>query len=147
MMPGPMRVAVVGATGFIGSATVQALQMGGHAVVPVKAPRLASLSERSAAAYIESRPRELGRLIELLGNCDSVVNAAGLPDATSGDSGQQIAVNGVLPGLIAAATCEVRARRLVHVSSAAVQGRRLVLDETDEFDDFSPYSHSKRLGE
>lgn len=36
---------------------------------------------------------------------------------------------------------------MIHLSSAAVQGRRPVLDESAEVEPFSPYSRSKALGE
>lgn len=140
-------VAVLGATGFVGSATVEALRLRGLTVIPVRAPRLPNILEGDASKYIDSHLQQLQDLVEQFAGVDAVINAAGKATATSDDSGSLIAANGVLPGLIAAACRAATITRFVHVSSAAVQGRRPVLDETWSYDDFSVYSRSKRLGE
>lgn len=54
--------------------------------------------------------------------------------------------NHQLPGLLAHVTTQL-GLRLVHVSSAAVQGRRRRLDSSVEYEPFSPYSASKVAGE
>jgi len=58
-----------------------------------------------------------------------------------------LAANAVLPALLLATATEAGVRRFVHVSSAAVQGRRDPLDETEETEPFSAYSRSKSAGE
>ena len=77
----------------------------------------------------------------------AVVNAAGDPDASSVDALALDAANGWLPVLLAAAAARAGVPRFVHVSSAVVQGRRPVLDETSATAPFSPYSRSKIAGE
>jgi hypothetical protein len=58
-----------------------------------------------------------------------------------------MAANAVLPGVFASLVAEAFVPRLVHVSSAAVQGRMDPLDETATMRPFSPYSSSKAAGE
>jgi nucleoside-diphosphate-sugar epimerase len=100
-----------------------------------------------AVSYLQSEPRELSDLSDALRGVDRVVNAAGDPDASSTDVAALTAANGVLPGLIAAACRQAAVERLVHVSSAAVQGRLPLLDDSDSTDAGSDYSQSKVLGE
>lgn len=146
-MSASLRVVVIGASGFVGSATTRVLEQKGIPVKRVVSPRLPGMMPAEAITYIESEPLELAELAAQLQDVDMVVNAAGLPDATSTDFAALVAANGVLPGLIAAACVRARVRRLVHVSSAAVQGRLPVLDESNAVDAFSKYSESKLLGE
>ncbi|MFI7483239.1 NAD-dependent epimerase/dehydratase family protein [Kocuria sp. M1R5S2] len=141
--------AVLGATGFVGSATVARLQADGQTVVPVSAPRLAS-----GAHTVHHLLQQAGRLesvidylAESFAGAHVVVNAAGLaaPDQTHEES--LIGANALLPVLVALAARRTSVRRVVHISSAAVQGDVDVLDETPTVRPFSPYSFSKALGE
>ena len=143
------RVAVVGATGFVGRSLCEALERRGHRPVAVRAPRLSS-SARDAAGLVAEMGRtdvapEVIRLREAFATCQVVVNAAGLATATAAAQGALIGANALMPAVVAEAA--PAGRRLVHVSSAAVQGRRPVLDESRECSPFSPYSESKALGE
>lgn len=143
----PSRVAVIGATGFVGAAVAQSLRRRGAEVVPVRAPRLTSDAasiddlvrdrESAAAAVADLRAQLLG--------CVTVVNAAGVAAATQGRTRELVGANALLPLVVEAA--RPPQARLVHVSSAAVQGSRPVLDETSELAPFSPYSWSKALAE
>jgi UDP-glucose 4-epimerase len=142
------RVALIGASGFLGAAVHRALHNQGAQVVTIRAPRLttAARSKRQVQAELHSSDLlgVVARLRNELCECDVVINAAGVADATaSGDA--LYGANALLPGAIAKAT--PRFARLVHVSSAGVQGRRLILDETEEVAPFSPYTASKALGE
>jgi nucleoside-diphosphate-sugar epimerase len=136
------RVAVVGATGFVGSAVAAAAEGAGHAVLRVAAPRLSgAASDRPDA---EAVVRELAVALQ---GADVVVNCAGNPDASSADVLSLRAANAVLPGLVGAAARSAGVERYIHVSSAVVQGRRPVLDDTEALDAFSPYAVSKAEGE
>lgn len=142
------RVAVLGASGFVGSAIVRALHSRGVEVLAVAAPRLTTASrtqesiDREASALAAS---DLGAtLAEAFRGCHAVINAAGVAAATGGGD-ELFGANALLPGLVARSLPD--GARLVHVSSAAVQGRREVLDESDQHAPFSPYSTSKSLGE
>ena len=146
------RAVVVGASGFVGSHVCEALEARGVEVVRVPAPRLAPMSAGEAEAFVEGfeTADAASGFAELLGSfrgADAVINAAGDPDASSRDGAALIAANGALPGLLGRLAEAAGVRRFVHVSSAVVQGRRPVLDASDEFDAFSAYARSKALGE
>lgn len=140
-------VSVVGGTGFIGSSCVEEFGRSGNHVLKIRAPRLScDLVGASSSAIPKSLPivTQLARQFE---GSDVVVNAAGSPLATAGAlTSNLIGANVMLPRVVAAACELVGVARLVHVSSAAVQGKR-VLDESDAMEPFSAYSRSKALGE
>jgi UDP-glucose 4-epimerase len=143
------RVAVLGASGFIGSAVVEALQRHGASVTAVRAPRLRSTGRSPAAIAAELQTHDvratLTALREALRECEAVVNAAGVAHATSAWDPEMVGANALLPLVVADA--RPTGARLVHVSSVAVQGRGRVLDESATYAPFSPYSTSKALGE
>ena len=137
-------VAVLGATGFVGAAVCKALQARGATVLPVPAPRLPPCTEEDAlsAAYAQEVSDQLRSAVE---SCYAVVNAAGISESGEADTGRLMAANGALPGVVARATHP--GQRLVHISSAAVQGRAKVLDDSAGGSPFSPYSLAKLVGE
>jgi len=152
------RVAVAGSSGFVGSAVVRALRDLGHEPVPLPSLRLdhrtlppirppGTGTEAAAARWRELEPMTWEALVAVLGSTDAAVNAAGAAEPGSADLPNLLAANAILPALLLAAAAEARTRRLVHVSSAAVQGRRDPLDETEETEPFSAYSRSKSAGE
>ena len=142
------RVALAGASGFVGSA-VAAVLSDGHDVVPVSVPRLRSGARtaddvrRAAGAEADAR----ADLVRQLVGVDVLVNAAGDPDASSADEGALFGANAVLPALLVAAATEAGVARVVHVSSAVVQNDRPTLDSSEEMVGFSPYSASKVVAE
>jgi nucleoside-diphosphate-sugar epimerase len=142
-------VGVLGASGFVGAAVVDALAQRGAVVSRVRAPRLSSSARdvRSLRAELQDPVvlREIEALRSDLADCSVVVNAAGLASATAGGHDTLIGADALLPAVVGMAT-SCRAR-LVHVSSAAVQGRRDALDESVETEPFSPYSAAKAWGE
>lgn len=133
---------VVGASGFVGRQVCAALEARGVEVVRCVAPRVTAVVEHDLSA-----DAELLALIESFRGTNALVNAAGDPDASSQDEAALNAANGTLVELLGRLAIEAGVERFVHVSSAVVQGRRPVLDETDEFDAFSAYAASKVLGE
>lgn len=143
------RVAVVGATGFVGSAVAEALARRGAEVTPVRAPRLTSTARTPAGVAAQLRSAEavaaVAALREALRGCDAVVNAAGVARATGTWDPALIGANALLPLVVAEA--RPAGARLVHVSSVAVQGAASLLDESRRYAPFSPYSASKALGE
>lgn len=125
------RVCVLGGRGFVGRAVVAALKASD--VEPVVAPSVRSLAVDAIAG--------------LLTGADVVVNAAGLaaPDSTDLDALRE--ANAALPARLAQAAASVDVRRLVHVSTAGVQGARRILDESTDTSAFSPYTLTKAEGE
>lgn len=142
-----MRVVVVGASGFVGSAVTYALAARGVSATGLPAPRLAPVESQAARSTVAELESVIGELASAFEGSDAVVNAAGDPDASSADAAGLNAANAVLPVLIARAAALAGVRRFVHVSSAVVQGRKPVLDETRHTEPFSAYSRSKALAE
>lgn len=138
-----MRVAVIGAGGFVGSRVVAELEGSGCDVRAVKAPRI-----RTDVVELDGYSSVVDDLARQIEDVDVVINAAGVPDASSRDDDLLIGGNAVMPALVARAAALMETRpRLVHVSSAVVQGRRSELDATMETDAFSGYARSKAIGE
>lgn len=138
-------VAVLGASGFVGSHVCRALRDRDVGVQAVRAPRL-STSGRDAATLATEIDGSVGGLPGALAGADAVVNAAGIAAASSHGDDELYGANALLPAVVAK-VCADAGVRFVHVSSAAVQGRRPVLDETAELAPFSPYSDAKAIGE
>lgn len=146
----PTRWAVLGASGFVGSALVAHLRSLGYEVEEVPAPRLAlepASDDGNAVASMASTHAETQVLSSALHGVDVVVNAAGLATPDAPPSDLLYGANALLPALLITAAKRAGVRRAIHLSSAAVQGRREVLDATAEVSPFSPYSRSKALGE
>ncbi len=147
MSSAPTRVAVLGATGTVGSAVVDALRARDCEPVPVGAPRVrAAASGTSGRRDLAPGSRAVSALAAALRDTPVVVNAAGVAAALGTDQRTLTGANALLPLLLLRACAEAGVARLVHVSSAAVQGDG-VLDESRRCTPFSAYSASKALGE
>lgn len=143
------RWAVVGASGFVGSAVVAELRGRGLDVVEVTAPRLESTSTTAVDVVAEagSAGSATGTLRSAFSGVDVVVNAAGLATPGGGESPALTGANALLPAVIALAARDAGVRRLVHLSSASVQGQLRTIDSSSRREPFSAYSRSKALGE
>lgn len=142
-----MKIAVLGSTGFVGSAVTQTLESNRHVVVRIPTPRILCHTAEQCMEYPRRHPERVSRLARELRGADSIVIASGDPDASSQDVPKLLGANSAIPALVAAAASLAGIHRVVHVSTAAVQGRKPVLDETDDLRPFSPYSWSKAVGE
>ena len=144
-----MTWSVVGGSGFVGSAVLKALAEAGEEARSVAAPRVTSSARTASDVHAEAdrQGAVVNRLAEELTKCTVVVNAAGAAAPRSPGSPELTGANALLPVLIARACAAAGVQRLVHLSSAAVQGHRPVLDESPDTAPFSPYSRSKALGE
>ncbi|WP_443094553.1 NAD-dependent epimerase/dehydratase family protein [Rothia koreensis] len=140
---------VLGATGFAGSAIMTRLQQEGIGAAPVSAPRLATSSESSGQVIAEARRLEsvVDYLADSFAGAEVVVNAAGLSAPDQNDLPSLVGANALLPTIVAVAAQRTGVRRVIHLSSSAVQGSRPKLDATDATSPFSEYSFSKALGE
>ncbi|MFB8189653.1 NAD-dependent epimerase/dehydratase family protein [Microbacterium sp. NPDC055988] len=146
----PQRWAVLGASGFVGSAVADKLVAEGFPVLRLAGPRVTLSPDVDSPHTIAALAHDdvaVGALAQQLEGTDVVINAAGMasPDAVADDA--LYGANALLPALVRSAASRAGVQRVVHISSAAVQGRRPILDETAEAAPFSPYSRSKALGE
>ena len=144
-------VAVAGSTGFIGQHILRWARSSG---VPVLAARSCRVTNGRSTDHRQSVDRWIAdhapayrRLLADLNGVDVVINASGVAAPTSSSPEALLCGNVLWPLVLARAAVEAGTRRLVHVSSAAVQGRRDPLDESLEQAAFSPYSVSKGRGE
>lgn len=111
------------------------------------APRQAPTGPHDVEEALAASESTIEALAEVLRGADVVINAAGRSDAGSGDVAGLCAANALLPGVLARASRLAGVRRLVHISSGAVQGDVDELDASPRLRPFSPYSCSKALGE
>lgn len=139
-------VSLVGASGFVGRAAHRALVKRGCRVRAVSAPRLIA-TEDVAVGYASDHPEAVKLLSAEFDGSSVVINCAGDPDASSRNAAKLFGANAALPGLITEAARDAGSSRLVHVSSAAVQGAAPMLDASERTHAFSQYAQSKILGE
>lgn len=146
----PIRWVVVGATGFVGKAVVAELQEHGADVTGISAPRLEldpTVSSGSEIMTAAVRLADTEAIARDLHGADVVINAAGLATPDAQADARLYGANALLPTVLAYAARAAGVIRFIHLSSAAVQGRRMVLDAGPEVAPFSQYSRSKALGE
>jgi len=138
-------VHLLGASGFVGKHVRLALEAEGLVVTTHRAPRL-RLGARDVREVIAGIDDALVHDIRAwLHPGDVIVNVAGLigggdPDAFTG-------ANALLPAALARTVASTGSTRLVHVSSAAVQGSSRTLTAAGALSPFNGYSRSKALGE
>lgn len=127
------RVAVLGASGFLGTRIVHALEQQLDAQIIVL-PKLDEETDEAA-------------FVRLLDRVDVVLNSAGAARPASQDRQYLRALNVDLASRMWAMAEQAGVRHFVHVSSAAVQGRSRIWDESCNFAPASPYAESKVAAE
>ncbi len=140
-------IVVFGATGFVGRATVDELGNRGAVVKAFRSPRLPPTHASQVREALKGYDDLVADIAQNVAGADAVVNAAGNPDASLRDEASLIAVNALLPAVLARAIHSAGVPRFVHVSSAVVQGAAPRLDQSTHTAAFSAYSRSKVLGE
>lgn len=126
-----MRIAVTGATGFVGGHLLRRLTAAGHQVRALtRKPQLETPGIEWVRGALDDQPA----LASLCDNCDAVIHVAGIvnaPDAAGFDAGNRLGTLSVLQAAEVAG-----ARRFVHISSLAAREPQL-----------SMYGASKRAAE
>lgn len=141
------RIAVIGATGFIGRHVCAVIESRGATPIRVEAPRLASAPPSQIYDRIAVDTDNFERLRRIFLEVDVVINAAGIANPRSNLTGALASANSVLPGIAGRACRAAGVERFIQVSSAAVQGRVATLDARPAARGFSDYSWSKVVGE
>jgi 2-alkyl-3-oxoalkanoate reductase len=141
-----MRIAVTGATGFIGSAVARDAAARGHEVVALYRSGPPMEAARGGAQRGGPKWEALDTWLAGSDRFDAVVHAAALRHRHGVAGDDYLRVNRALTEGVM--TRAVRAgAHLVHISSISVYGwpppRRLPIDETFPFDPIGPYGASK----
>ncbi|WAS98153.1 NAD(P)H-binding protein [Nannocystis punicea] len=111
-----MRVAVAGASGFIGQATVHALLQAGHEVVGLSRGRRGR-SDRPGLVWREVDASRGGpELASALADCEAVINLVGIKRPEPGQTFESAHVAAVAAIMTAMQSAAIR--RLIHVSVA-----------------------------
>jgi len=142
-------VAIVGGTGLVGRACASRIVQH-YNVKTVAAPRLEYSGPNAPPSVIEaalSNTDVIATLSASFEGCTAVVNASGLAAPLAPASAVLSGANALTPATIGIAAARAGVRRLIHISSAAVQGRRRVLDDSANLEPATPYGCSKALGE
>ncbi len=144
-----MKAAVLGASGFVGAAVTDALFRSSITVIPVAAPRIVAGSQMTPESWLadEAAGAAMSELVQALAGADVVVNCAGLATPGAPASAALYGANALLPSVVHQAARRAGIPRMVHLSSAAVQGDRAVLDETENRAPCTPYGVAKGDGE
>ncbi|MBW3585567.1 MAG: TIGR01777 family oxidoreductase [Cyanobacteria bacterium 0813] len=140
-----MKVAIAGATGFVGSRLVEKLQAAGHQVLVLsrdaaKASRVFPASAYPNLEVVAYTPAESGDWQKSIAGCDAVVNLAGVPIAEERwtEARQQAILDSrrLTTAKLVEAIVNANPRPSVFVSASAIG--YYGTSETAEFDETSP---------
>ena len=145
-------VGVVGSGGFIGSAVAARLEARGIAHRSIS--RISGIDAQPgdplkiATKSFQTNSSAFGEILEQFSRLTAIVNCAGAATPTSRDHTNMWQTNTLLPCLLSV-LCQASSNqpRLIHVSSAAVQGNSRTLDETPHTNPLSLYASTKASAE
>ena len=148
-MPG--RIGVIGASGFLGSNISRHGRAVGLEIQPIAIERFDRRPPvplpSALAAWRNAHAAAFNRLCDSLQGFDVIIQAAGIAAPGARDRSALFAANALLPAVVAAAANVAGVTRMVHISTAAVQGRLDPLDESDRHLPLTPYAASKAEAE
>jgi nucleoside-diphosphate-sugar epimerase len=118
-----MKVAIIGANGFIGSRLVEQFHLGQlHTVVPiVRRPASLALPARFSVEWRLGDALNADSLAKALQGCDAVVHAA---------IGDPVQIE-QMPAILCAAAATAGIKRVVYLSSASVHGQNIAVGTTE----------------
>jgi nucleoside-diphosphate-sugar epimerase len=133
----------------VGTAVVLALRELGAEVIPIPTPRVSVAwgSQLGDWQQVAGSASVLTPLVAALRSSEAVVNCAGIANPGAVASPALYGANALVPILLWEACRRADVARFVHVSSAAVQGDREILDESEAVSPLTPYATSKAAGE
>lgn len=144
-----MRIALTGATGFVGSHLAEALRTAGHDVTCLVRDRArASAVDAQGCTLVEGALEDEGALRRLVEGADVLHHVAGVIAARSPAEFERVNRAGTFT--VARVAREAGVRRMVYVSSLAVSGPTVPgrpLEEADHDRPVTPYGRSKQAGE
>lgn len=148
---GASLIAIAGARGFVGGAIAKAAGRAGYGVLALPSIRVPPTDpadcESSIARWLRDNRALTDVVIASLSNTGILINATGVAAPASSDIKDLVAANSCLPVILGCLSKQAGVKRLIHLSSAAVQGWEEELDETTRYVPRTPYGNSKALGE
>lgn len=155
-----MRIAITGATGFLGSHLACRLSLAGHDVVAIKRKDSdmaqfhqirAVYGDQVSVEWCVADIRDLISLDDAFNNTDQVVHCAGMVSFLKKDSDRLLEVNQHGTANVVDACLKANVKRLCHVSSTSVfPSSDKTVDESFDFNPDGPHSKyglSKHLAE
>ena len=144
-----MRIALTGATGFVGSHLAEALLSAGHEVTClVRARGRAGALEARGATLVEGALEDEAALRRLVEGAEVLHHVAGVIAARTAADFERVNRAGTFT--LARTARDAGVRRMVYVSSLAVSGPTVPgrpLEEADRDQPVTPYGRSKQAGE
>ncbi|HEU5079199.1 MAG TPA: NAD(P)-dependent oxidoreductase [Opitutaceae bacterium] len=118
-----MKIAIIGANGFIGSRLVEQFHLGGNdEVAPiVRKPSSLALPARFAVDWRLGDALDAASLTKALQGCDAVVHAA---------IGDPVQIE-KMPAVLCAAASAAKIKRVVYLSSASVHGQNIPMNTVE----------------
>lgn len=149
-----MRVAVLGATGMLGSTVLEVFRAAPEINLRITSRErgLESLLPDVEIAIFDAMVDSRSDLTRILGGCDWVVNCIGLikhriQDHQRDSTERAIRINALFPHILAAAAQETGCRVLQIATDCVYSGAKGSYLESDQHDAIDVYGKSKSLGE
>jgi len=119
----PLRIAMLGGTGFVGRALAGRLAHDGHrlTIATRRAARHQWAHDEPNIELREGDPRDRGFLTDLVSGCDAVANLIGVAHGAGESTGAYREVHGRLPRTLGRVCREAGVPRVLHLSALGAQ--------------------------